>query len=447
MIRRLTLACVGLALCAAGVTQLFAAGPETVAAGKAAAYVRTLQQPDGGFSYGDPPSSAEATIDASFAFASMGVDPKTVLSATGKSPADFLASPAAPPATTSWAATYSASAGGAAKLVLGVATLGLDARSFGGIDPLAAMETKYDAATGGYGVDPFAQAYFMLAEATLHRPVPPASVSFVEAAQKPGGGWEFCSVCGGEDTNTSALLIRALIAGNVPASDPHIVTGLAYLKASQQADGGFPYIAPGGSDPNSTAFSIQAIVAAGQSVETGGPWETSGGKTPLSALLSFQNPAKGALKFFGVDSPFATYQGIPGLMLAAFPERPASEQAQMLTAIAGTSTATATATPTHVPSSTPSATATSRPRTHTPTLQATATPAAVSTNAGAPSTPVRGVLGRSAAPTRITSGLPSTSLPDAGGGSSPPTGAEAWLLLVAGALALTGASVIWRGSR
>lgn len=430
MIRRLTLACVGLALCAAGATQLFAAGPETVAAGKAADYVRTLQQDDGGFS-----SSAGATIDATFAFASTGVDPLTVQT-LGKSPADFL---------TSQAATYSTSAGGAAKLVLGVETLNRDATSFGGIDPLTVMESNYNPATGQYGSDLFAQAYFVLAEAGLHRPVPAAAISFTEGAQKADGGWEYCCAYG-EDTNTTALVIRALIAGGVSASDQHIVDGLAYLKASQQADGGFPYIAPGDSDANSTAYGIQAIIAAGQSVGAGGPWDKGAGKTPLSALLAFQNPASGALQYFGADSPFATYQGIPGLMLAAFPERPASEQAATLTAIAPTSTASATSTPTRTPSSTPSTAATTPPRTSTPTPQATASLASAST-AAATSTSIRSVLGESAAPTRASSTLPSTRLPDTGNGASRHSDVQGRLLVLSGALALAGAAALRRGAR
>jgi len=254
VIRRLTLACVGLALCAAGATQLFAAGPETTAAGKAGDYVRTLQNSDGGFPDFATTSTSGATIDASFAFASLGVDPRTVETA-GKSPADFLSSQAA---------AYSASsAGAAAKLVLGIATLNLDATSFGGIDALTLMEANYNTATGQYGTDLFAQAYFMLAEAALHRPVPAAALTYVKSLQKVDGGWEDC--CGfGEDTNTTALVARALIAAGVAPSDQHIVNALTYLKASQQADGGFPYAAPGDSDPDSTAFVIQAIVAAGQ---------------------------------------------------------------------------------------------------------------------------------------------------------------------------------------
>ena len=436
MFRRLTLACVGIALCAAGATQLFAAGPETTAAGKAGDYIRSLQNSDGGFPDFATTSTSGATIDASFAFASLGVDPKTVETA-GKSPADFLSSQAA--AYSAW------SAGAAAKLVLGIATLNLNATSFGGIDALTLMEANYNTATGQYGTDLFAQAYFILAEAALHRPVPAAALTYVEPLQKVDGGWEDC--CGfGEDTNTTALVARALIAAGVPSADQHIVNALTYLKASQQADGGFPYAAPGDSDPDSTAFVIQAIVAAGQSVEAGGPWEKSAGKTPLTAMLSFQNQTNGALQFFGTDSPFATYQGIPGLMLDAFPEQHTFALEPTATATR-TQTPTSTSTATSTSSPTPSATSTPKPHTATATARAnaTSTPAATTTAPISTATPARSVLGDVAAPTRTSSVLPTTKLPSTGSGRATDSSINGSLLLLGGVLALAGSLAIRRG--
>ena len=439
MIRRLTLACVGLALCVAGATQLLAAGPESAAANKASDYVKTLQNADGGFPDFGATSRAGATIDAAWAFNAVGVDPNTVQKG-GKSPADFLSSQSA---------SYSASsAGAAAKLVLGLQTLGLGATSFGGINPRAVMEANYDPATGKYGTDLFAQAYFMLAEGNLGATVPAASITYIEGLQGADGGWEDC--CGfGEDTNTTGLVVRTLIASGVPASDTHVVNGLAYLKASQQADGGCPYTAPGASDPDSTAFCIQAIVAAGQSVEAGGPWDKGAGATPLSALVSSQNAATGALQFFGADSAFATYQGIPGLMLDAFPERRRTVSESTATASPSststlTSTATGTATRTLTATASPTTvvpTATSAP--HTPT----ATPAVSTATPVVTNTAVRSVLGDTAAPTRTSSRLGSTRLPNTGTGRGASTDIEGWMLLLCGAMISTGAFALYRGRR
>lgn len=438
--RRLTLACVGLVLCAAGATQLFAASPQTAAATKATDYIRTLQNSDGGFPDFGATSSPGATIEAEFAFAATGVNPASVLKG-GKSPANYLAGQAA---------TYSATAGGAAKLVVGIATMDLDPTSFGGVDVLSAMEANYNAGTGKYGDDLFAQSLYMLAERSLARPVPAAAVTYTASLQGVDGGWEDCCAFG-EDTNTTALVIRALITSGVAPSDAHIVNGLAYMKASQQADGGFPYAAPGASDPDSTAYGIQAIVAAGQSVDAGGAWDAGGGKTPLSALVSFQNPVTGALQYFGSDSAFATYQGVPGLMLDAYPEQQvyapgatatASPSATSTSTRTPTATSTASPTPTATPTPvTPTATATAAHPTNTPAPAATATPM--------PATPTSvTVTGALATATRVSTTLGASRLPAAGGsagGADPPRAIA--LLLAGGALLLAAGAGIGRQLR
>jgi len=427
--RRLALACAGIALCAAGVTQLFAAAPDTVAANKATDYIRTLQNIGGGFPDFGATSSPGATIDAVFAFAATGVDPKTV-TRSGASPDDYLSAQAA---------TYSATAGGAAaaKLALAVATLDLNASLFGGINTLAVMEANYNPANGQYGANIFAQILFMLAEASLSRPVPVAAIAYLESSQRPDGGWEY-SVGWGTDTNTTSLAVRALIAAGVPAADPDINEAIVFLHNSQQPDGGFPYdpLSPFGtnSDANSTAFVIQAIVAAGQSLDADGPWDAGGGKTPLTALLSFQNPDTGALQYFGTDSAFATYQGVPGLMLSAYPEQQTYDPP---------SSATATSSPTATDTATPSATAT---RTRTPTTTRTPVPSATAASASATSTPISTVAGAVATRTGVSSAAGALQLPNTGGG---PGGASArgLALLLAGGAVLIGAGAGLRRSR
>ncbi len=360
---RLLLACSGLLLCVGAVTHAIAADPQASAALKATNYVRTLQGTDGGFPDFADTSTPSATLDAVFAFGAAGIDPRTV-ERGGKGPDDYLATQAS--------SFSSATPGGAAKLVAGLATMDIDPMNFGGIDALAAMEANYQPATGKYGDDAFAQALFILAERSLSRPVPAASAAYLISLQKPDGGWEFC--CGfGTDTNSTATAVRALVAAGTPSNDPAVVAAVEYLHANQNSDGGFPYAPPFESDANSTAYVIQAIVALGQSADAGGPWDLGGGANPLANLLSFQNPATGALIAFGADSPFATYQGIPGLVLKAFPEQ---EQPSSYTPTA-TSTTTSTATATPISTSTAASTAT--PSSTAGASVATATVAAVTT--------------------------------------------------------------------
>ena len=170
---RFFLACSAVLLCIGAVTHTMAAGPDTDAALKATNYIRTLQGADGGFPDFADTSTPSATLDAVFAFAAAGIDPRTV-EKSGAGPDDYLATQAS---------TYSGAApGNAAKLVTGLAAMDIDPTSFGGIDPLAAMEANYNPATGKYGDDAFAQALFILAERSLSRPVPPASAAYLKSA-------------------------------------------------------------------------------------------------------------------------------------------------------------------------------------------------------------------------------------------------------------------------
>lgn len=309
MIRRSLLLVPALALCALAATQLFAATPHIAEADRALTYIRSIQHSDGGFpSFTD--SSAGSTIDASFAFAAAGIDPKTVTT-NGKSPADYLAAQ-----TTA----YSATDGGAAKLVLGIETLRLDPQDFAGVDVLGAMDTHYDTGTGAYGDDVFAHALFILADVSAGRPVPANAITWLQGAQLTSGGWEDCCAFDA-DSNTTAMAILALVAAGVPPSDSDIIDALGYLHTAQTIDGGFAFNATSESDPNSAALVIQALVAAGQSIDAGGPWDKASGATPLAALVAFQNATTGALQYAGVDSAFATYQGVPALLLVAFPQQ------------------------------------------------------------------------------------------------------------------------------
>ncbi len=309
--RRFLVACLALTAVVAASTQSFAAEPQMDAADNAVSYIDGIQNADGGFPGFSPSSSAGSTLDAVFALSAAGVDPKSVTNG-GLGPDDYLATQAP--------AFSASSPGSAAKLVQGVLTMDLDETNFGSINPLAVMHSNYTPGTGAYGTDTFAQSQYILALDAAGLPIPPLAVTYLASLQLGNGSWEYCCGFGG-DTNTTALAIRALTAGGVVPADPDIVAGIAFLMANQEADGGFPYLLSFGSEPNSTGFVTQALVAVGQNIDAGGPWDKGVGLTPQAFLLGSQDPTTGALEYFGNDDAFATYQGLPGLTLAAFPEQ------------------------------------------------------------------------------------------------------------------------------
>ncbi len=305
---------VAVMLLAAGVVAATAAEPQTEAANAAVGYIFSLQNPDGGFPAFGEESSPGSTIDAVFAFVAAGESPTPVFN-KGPSPIDYLSAQAE---------AYASDPGAAAKLTLGIALLardpsiGIDPANFAGLDLLSMMSESFDPATGSYGLDLFDHAFFMLALAAADEPVPATAAEYLRSVQQDDGGWEF--VAGqGSDSNTSAMALQALIASGTGPGAPAVAEGLGYLRTAQNDDGGFGFLPGEDTDPNSTALVIQALVAAGQDIDAGGPW-APGGHTPLDGLLAFRSAGTGAFQYGGDDSPFATYQAVPALMLAPFPD-------------------------------------------------------------------------------------------------------------------------------
>jgi hypothetical protein len=127
----------------------------------------------------------------------------------------------------------------------------------------------------------------------------------------------------GADTNSTAFAVQALQLFGRTAPVASAVTFLQSAQAtSGSGAGGFPWFTGGDVDANSTALVLQAITAMGQSPSF---WSV-GGADPLEALEAFQlsSPASDAGAFFaswnpGVPDLLASYQGVWGLTLTAFP--------------------------------------------------------------------------------------------------------------------------------
>jgi energy-coupling factor transport system substrate-specific component len=88
---------------------------------------------------------------------------------------------------------------------------------------------------------------------------PRASVRFLLRQQARSGGWAWY-LNGQPDSNDTAAAVEALRASGVAGAP--IRRGLAYLLRLRNADGGFELTPGRGSDAQSTAWAIQAFVAA-----------------------------------------------------------------------------------------------------------------------------------------------------------------------------------------
>ena len=260
------------------------------------------------------------TEDFIFGAAAVGFDPTTLAASGGASAYDYLAA---------HAAAVAGDAGAASKLSLAVLVGRLDPGAFGGQDLLADLAATYHPATGAYGDgQTFPQALAILALAAAGdagHPLPAAAVTHLKDVQNTDGSWNYLGVKdapGGSDTNSTAIAIQALVAAGVPKTDPSITAALASLHAQQLADGGFPYsdaFGPPASDPDSDAIVIQALVAAGQD-PAGAAW-TKGGHTPRQNMLTFRDAATGGFTYPGNPGPdaFTTSQVPAGLAGVPFP--------------------------------------------------------------------------------------------------------------------------------
>jgi hypothetical protein len=162
------------------------------------------------------------------------------------------------------------------------------------------------------------QSWAMLGMAALSETIPSTAVQALTSMANPDGGWAYHSAWGGSDTMATAQSIQALLAAGVLTDAASIQNGLAFLKDSQNKDGGFCYSISGDSDVSATAYAVQAIVAAGQNPITG-TWRTLSGTaytSPISYLVSAQLPDGS----FPAYSPMlATLQVLPALLQRPFP--------------------------------------------------------------------------------------------------------------------------------
>jgi len=213
------------------VTGAALAGPGDDAASKALTWLATKQNADGGFSDGfSPDSKVSATADAIIAIAAAGQD-ASVWKKNGISPLDYLQSRAG----------QLSKGGELGKVILAIVATGGNPRSFGGVDWVARLNGLHK--SGGYGGTLYEDTLAVIALANAGQSVPDDVVTRLLNAQTLDGAWAFTgdTAAGAGDTNTTALVVQALIA--VGKRDA-VGRALDYFRRTQNADAGWPYQVP-----------------------------------------------------------------------------------------------------------------------------------------------------------------------------------------------------------
>jgi squalene cyclase len=269
-------------------------------------WLNSQQQADGGWIGFSGVSDVGATIDAVIAIAAArnaGVE-TDLASATA-----FL--------ETNGKTYAEAGAGQAAKLVLVAVALGQDPTSFAGLDSVELMQDGFNSSTDMYGTGMYDTALVSLALGAIGNDPPDIVLNAMRDKQIADGSWAFdgTTTAGNGDTNTTAVIIQALVATKHTEGDL-ILHGIEYLQRSQLPQGFAFQPGPGAQpDANSTALVVQALIAAGED-PTAQEWQNVAG-----SLLAFQNE-NGSFSYQleqRDDNLFATVQAIPAIAGQALP--------------------------------------------------------------------------------------------------------------------------------
>ena len=132
--------------------------------------------------------------------------------------------------------------------------------------------------------------------------VRPATVQLLLREQRPSGGWAW-STGAAPDSNDTAAAIMAL--RSVRVTGRPIARGLAFLARHRKRDGGFELARGRGSDAQSTAWAVQAYLAAGRRAPAGS----------LAYLRRLQAP-DGSVRYsarYAVTPVWVTSQALPAL--------------------------------------------------------------------------------------------------------------------------------------
>lgn len=305
-IRRLTATGLMLvALCLSVLATPVSAQGNTASVEKAIAWLQTQQQPDGGFAGFSGASDPGATIDAIFAMVAaqtLGINADTESAVKYLESGDIAL------------VFAQTSAGSAAKLSLALAATGNDPHDFNGVDPLSIVEVG--AGLGMIGLGPYDHAIGIQALVATGTPVPELAIETARGSQIEDGSWAFdgTMTAGAGDTNTTAMMVQALVAAGV-TDDEMVAKAMTYLLSAQNEDGGFPYQPGAESDANSTALVLQALIALNDSANAEAQAKAE------TALQGMQNDS-GAFYYMTStpdDNAYATVQAIPALVGVAFP--------------------------------------------------------------------------------------------------------------------------------
>lgn len=152
-------------------------------------------------------------------------------------------------------------------------------------------------------------AWTVIAFRAAGEPVPQGAIRWLLALQSRRGGWGWTA--GAADSNDTAAVVQALRAAGVRGRP--IRRALSFLLRYRNRDGGFELTPGRGSDAQSTAWAIQAFLAAGKTPPRG-----------AFAYLKRRQRADGSFRYsarYTTTPVWVTAQVLPALARKPFPLR------------------------------------------------------------------------------------------------------------------------------
>jgi len=219
----------------------------TAVPGRSIAYLRRVQNTDGGFGLSPgAPSSQLASAWVVIGLAAAGRDPAAV----SRDGHDAVA----------WIRAHTGQLQGAGDLERTILALCAARAPLGNLVTALARDQRAD---GSVGEQVNLTAFAILALRAAHAPGVAAAAAWLARAQNGDGGFSFAVRGDPSDIDDTAAATEALVAA---AGPPAVVARAArYLERRENRDGGFPLEPGGSSNSQSTAWAIQALIAAGVS--------------------------------------------------------------------------------------------------------------------------------------------------------------------------------------
>jgi hypothetical protein len=176
------------------------------------------------------------------------------------------------------------------RMILAVVASNEDPTDFGGRDFVSLLEATYDDTTQQIGDvdalndDAFGILALIAAGRSQSSQIVTDSVSFLLTNQNGDGGWGW-SAGASSDVDMSSAIVMALISAGESAGSTAVTDALDYIKSTQQANGGFE--SWGSTNAETDSWAISAIAASGED-PNGASWSSTGDKTPVDDLLTYQ---------------------------------------------------------------------------------------------------------------------------------------------------------------